>query len=135
MAAHLQPRQVGQPDVQEDDVGLEGRQPRGGVERRRGDLHVVVVVEGVLEQFQQVLVVVHDQHPGTDDAPEAGEMILLHEALQALGGDPAVLGAGERVAVELAAVDPLDDGPLGDLADAGHFPGRIGRRTRFGYHI
>jgi hypothetical protein len=47
----------------------------------------------------------------------------------------AMLGAGDGVALELAAVDPLDDRTLGDLAELGHLAGRVRRLSRVGTHI
>src|SRR6185436_11394767 len=68
MAADLEPREVRQPDIQQDDVGLEHGKARGRVEGGGGHVHVVAIVEGVLEQLEQVQVVVHDEDAGADDA-------------------------------------------------------------------
>jgi len=43
-----------------------------------------------------------------------GNAAGAHEFLEAFGGDAAVARARDGVALEAAAVDPLDDGAFGD---------------------
>ena len=98
-----------------------------GGEAALGDLDFVLglVLEDLLEHLDDVLLVVDDQ-----DARAAGHQpverhaVLLHEADELVERDPAVLAAGDAVAVQGAGVEPLADGPRGDVADLGDLAGR-----------
>ena len=64
----------------------------------------------------------HARHPGVQSVER--NAVRAHEAHQLRDGNAAVLAAGNAVAAELPAVEPLGDRAWSHLADLGDFAGR-----------
>src|SRR5688500_7736922 len=125
--AHLARVDVAQVHLEEDNVRAELLGGDAGREAALGDLDLVLglVLEDLLEHLDDVLLVVNDHDarlPGHQ--PVEGHAVLLHEADELVERDAAVLAAGDAVAVQRAAVEPLADSSRRDVADLGDLAGR-----------
>ena len=101
MAAELPGVHFREGNVQEQDVGAEGPGQGPGLEEPAGgtDVVVVLVLQGLAQQFKKFLVRVHDQHAcGPGFHALQGHAVGLHEADQLVQGDAAILASGNAVA-------------------------------------
>ena len=112
--------------VDQDHMGQKFLGDQSGVEAVFRDLDVVVL--SVLELGGQAGgrgdIAVDDHDPGSAHFQGVGrDRVGLHESDQLPGGNPPVPGTGNAISLELAAVEPLGDGPRGHIADLSDLSG------------
>ena len=118
---------VRQHHVQDDEVGAVFLDHHAGVEAvgSNANLEAAVLLEGLVHDVDQFGIVVHEK-----DLPLAAlqsvrrNVVVLHELVQRLTGNPPELGARNPETLELTIVEAADDGLLADLADLCGFAGR-----------
>ena len=107
-------------------MGEEFLGDQAGVEAVFGDLDVVVLP--FLELGGQARcrgdIAVDEHHPGfAHFQGVGGDRVGLHEPDQLPGRNPPIPRAWNAVSFELAAVEPLGDGPRGHIADLSDLSG------------
>src|SRR5205823_2094533 len=116
-----------QPEVDDDRVRVEAAGEDAGLEPAVGqrELEVFVFRQELPEPVVEELLGADEEHlvPLLFLQLPERHAVLFEEPDELLPGDAAVLAAGDAVPLEPAGVEPLRDGPGGDLTDLGNLAG------------
>jgi len=118
--AHLLPVDVREHNVQHDDVWAVFLDHHPGIEAvvHTADFKAAVLFQHIRNQFDQFLIVVHDQDlPLSAFQGIRGDAVIPHESIKLIAGDAAEAASGHPESFQLAGIEAPDDRLLTYLAD------------------
>ena len=117
---------VGEFEVEEDDVGEEFESGHSGIEPGMdgSEVEAAVVLEDGGEHFDDAAVVVDDKDALGGAFDQVGrDSMGLHEIKEAIARDATKFRARHAKALEVALIEAADDRLLADSTDGCHFAG------------